>query len=67
MEELQSLLIYFFPTVVGELDSRNLLPVREQSKAFKAMLVLFLFATQSVIFVTIAKLAHRKQPYPSMN
>jgi len=40
-------------------------PNREQSTVFKAVFVLCLYATHSVIFVNNPKLVHRRQPYPN--
>jgi hypothetical protein len=40
-------------------------PNTEQSTVFKAIFVLCLYATHSVIFVNNPKLVHRRQPYPN--
>ena len=60
---------FYSPPPSEQLSMSFVLEVRfpslEQSKVFKAIFVMCLFAASSFIFVINAKLVHGMQPYPT--
>jgi hypothetical protein len=67
MDQLQGLVFFFFEQLSMSFVLEVWCPNREQSKIFKAIFVLSLFATRSLIFIRNAKLVHRRQPYPTIS
>jgi len=68
MDQLQSLIVFFFSEQLSMSFVLEVwFPNREQSKVFKAIFVLCLLTTRSLIFVRNTKLVHRRQPYPTLS
>ena len=67
MDQLQSIIQYFFKQLSTSYIREILFPNTEHSKVFKAIFVSCLYATHSCIFVNNSKLVHPRLPYPILS
>jgi hypothetical protein len=65
MDQFQSSIDFFFEQLSKSMIREILLRNTERTKAFKALFAVYLCATHTIIFVSNAKLVHRRSSHPA--